>query len=132
MDSPEVMQETANTATEQQTSHDENFVHDTLTAEQVREVVTDALGESNSQTNDALNNLSKDVELLGESVRTLQDTQSESANTETVYTVRADSSQVETAKACARIVCTEGLIVCLLLALVAGLNAWHILSGRWS
>lgn len=48
--------------------------------------------------------------------------------TDAVYTVVLDSGQVDTAKTYSRVLCTEGLILIIVMSLCAGLNVWQILQ----
>lgn len=48
-----------------------------------------------------------------------------------VYEVRATSSQVETAKSALRLLCTECLVLIVVMSICAGLLAWRAFTARW-
>lgn len=48
-----------------------------------------------------------------------------------VYEVRATQSQVDTAKQALSILCTEGLVLIVVVSVCAGLIGWRCFSGRW-
>lgn len=50
------------------------------------------------------------------------------SESEVVYTVMLDSGQVDTAKTFGRVICTEGLVLIIVMSLCAGLNVWQILQ----
>lgn len=105
-----------------------------LTAEDVQTAVENALSTPDAtdiavqDMAQTLVRISDDVALL--STRSAEEEQTE--NEELTYTVRLDSSQVETAKGAVRLACTEGLLLVILLALLCGLQLWQILQSRWA
>lgn len=103
---------------------------DVLTAQDVRQIVTDAIASSNDAQQVAIEGLASNVESLSESVSMLQ--ASEQQEQSDTLLVRLEPSQVETFKSGARVACTEGLVVVLLLALLVGLQCFRIFTGRWS
>lgn len=103
---------------------------DVLTAQDVREIVNDAFASSNDAQQVAIEGLASNVESLSESVSMLQ--ASEQQEQSDTLLVRLEPSQVETFKSGARVVCTEGLVVVLLLAVLVGLQCFRIFTGRWS
>lgn len=103
---------------------------DVLTAHDVREIVNDAFASSNDAQQVAIEGLAANVQSLTESVTSLQASEQQE-HSETLL-VRLEPSQVETFKAGARVACTEGLILVLLLAVLVGLQCFRIFTGRWS
>lgn len=104
-----------------------------VTIDGIRNVVTDAVNSSGEKQDASIQDLGAKVGDLQESIRLLSEKQEDSQQSQdVVYVVRLDSSQVDTAKAATRVVCTEGLILIILLAVSCGLQAWRVLSGRWS
>lgn len=103
---------------------------DELTAQEVREIVTDAFESSNDAQQVAIEGLAANVQSLSESVSMLQ--ASEQQEQSDTLLVRLEPSQVETFKSGARIVCTEGLLVVILLGVLVGLQCFRIFTGRWS
>lgn len=59
------------------------------------------------------------------------DLESATPTDETVYVVRLDPSQVETASGVLRILCTEGLLLVVAVSVCAGLLAWQTFTRRW-
>lgn len=104
---------------------------ESVSAEQVQQIVTDQATALNDADETRYEGIVSEVRSVGDSVRSLEDNENEQQPEEITYTVRLDASQVETAKVYARVACTEGLIVVVLLALQAGLLAWQIVSDRW-
>lgn len=103
---------------------------DVLTAQDVRDIVNDAFESTNDAQQVALEGLAANVQSLSESVSMLQASeQNEQSDT---LLVRLESAQVETFKSGARIVCTEGLLVVVLLGVLVGLQCFRIFTGRWS
>lgn len=105
-----------------------------VTLDGIRTVVSDVVDSSQSKQDAAISDLGTKVNGLGDAIKVLSENQDKNENSadEVVYVVRLDSSQVDTAKAATRVACTEGLILIILLALSCGLQAWRVLSGRWS
>lgn len=102
------------------------------TVEQVAEVVAEAFeaySEAESGRADALaerlDGISADVAALGAEFEASRPAEG------CVYEVRATASQVETAKSALRILCTEGLLLVVVMSICAGLMAWRAFSGRW-
>lgn len=106
-----------------------------LTAEDVEHAVENALSTRDAHDvviedmSHTLVEIRDGVALLGSNAET--DEEQTSAD-DVTYMVRLDSSQVEVAKSAARLVCTEGLFVIILLATLCGLTLWQILQSRWS
>lgn len=102
------------------------------TVEQVAEIVAqafEAYSEADSGRADALaerlDGISADVAALGAEFEASQPVEGY------VYEVRATQSQVDTAKSALRILCTEGLLLLVVMSICAGLMAWRAFSGRW-
>lgn len=103
---------------------------DVLTAQDVRQIVTDAIASSNDAQQVAIEGLAANVQSLSDSVSMLQ--ASEQQEQSDTLLVRLEPTQVETFKSGARIVCTEGLLVVILLGVLVGLQCFRIFTGRWS
>ena len=106
---------------------------DSLTAEDVQSAVENALASRDAHDL-VVEDMANAVVELRDSVALLASSagEDEQAGDDVVYTVRLDSSQVEVAKGCARLICTEGLLIVILLAILCGLQVWRVLSCRWS
>lgn len=104
---------------------------ESLTIEDVRQVVSDAQGAINDAEQHRYDVLVDEVHLVGDSVQLLATSQDEEQQEDVTYTVRLDSSQVETGKAAARVLCTEGLLVVLLLSIQVGISGWRLVCDRW-
>lgn len=106
-----------------------------LTAEDVEHAVENALSTRDAHDvviedmSHTLVEIRDGVALLSSNAETDEE---ETSDVDVTYTVRLDSSQVEVAKSAARLVCTEGLFVIILLATLCGLTLWQILQSRWS
>lgn len=103
---------------------------DVLTAQDVRDIVNDAFARTNDAQQVAIEGLASDMQSLSESVSMLQASE-QNAQSDTLL-VRLEPTQVETFKSGARIVCTEGLLVVILLGVLVGLQCFRIFTGRWS
>ena len=101
-----------------------------LSADDVQRIVSDTVGTLQRSQDVQFAGLSEDVSALGESISLLA-ASDEGQSSEGTTLVRVDSSQVETAKGALRVLCTEGLLVVILLALIAGLQGWRIVADRW-
>lgn len=104
-----------------------------LSGEEVRQIVTDAVNGLIESDNAKYDALSQDLRMLGDDIRKVAESEeSEDAQSEeVVYVVRLDASQTDTAKAFGRVLCTEGLLVVILLAVLCGLSAFRQLSRGW-
>lgn len=112
-----------------------------LTAEEVRQIVGeyfDSLGgridtfadtqaESNSELADKLDDVSLSVSGLSTEI----DSRLLSAQDLGVVEVRATGSQVDTAKSALKVLCTEGLVLIVVLSINAGLLGWQAFRGRF-
>ena len=111
-------------------SQSDNGTADTqLTREDVQQIVSDAVTSSQSVDDAAYSQLANSVSELGDTVRLLA--ANEEQTSEDLQVVRIDPSQADTAKAAVRLAVTEGLITVLLLACIAGLVGWQIVSEGW-
>lgn len=104
----------------------------TLTAEDVRIIVSEALelrADSDalllSDVNNRFDALDSAVSSMAETVETID------GRSEGVMEVRATSSQVDTAKGALRVLCTEGLVLIVVLSINAGLLGWQAFRGRF-
>lgn len=116
-------------------AHDENEQRSEnvgVTYEEVQQIVSDAVGAGMQEQGLEITNLDENVQRLSESVRLLTTEVQEEETGESTTIVMLDAGQVETAKECARIVCTEGLLVVILLGVLVGLQCFRIFTGRWS
>jgi hypothetical protein len=106
---------------------------ETLTAEQLQTVLDNSLLRVRETNNNGFDQVSQDIQSLGDRLSTLYETRAEDAeqDTEVVYTVRLDAGQVDTFRSAARVACTEGLLVVILLAVMCGLTAWRELARSW-
>lgn len=111
---------------------DESTNNDAITIEQVSEVVSTSETNILNRMDSASSDLSANIVSLADSVTLLANANNEANDTDTVYTVKLDSGQVETAKVAVSVACTEGLVICILLAVLCGLQCWRIISGGWS
>lgn len=100
----------------------EHAVENALSTRDAHDVVIEDMSHTLVEIRDGVALLSSNAETDEE----------ETAADDVTYTVRLDSSQVEVAKSAARLVCTEGLFVIILLATLCGLTLWQILQSRWS
>lgn len=106
----------------------------TLTSEEVTTAVESALRNVNVANDSQLQQLDESLKGIDQRLQTVaentkaDDTKQEQ---ETVTTVKLDPGQTATAKTGARIVCTEGLVIIILLAASCGLQLFRILSDRW-
>lgn len=103
---------------------------DSLTVQDVTSAVDESLGVYQQHNDAAMQDLSARVQQLGDSVQLLAANEQEQQQ-EQVQTVRVDASQVETAKGALRVLCTECLLVVIVLALIAGLQGWKVVAERW-
>lgn len=107
-------------------------VEESLTIEDVQQVVSDAQSAINDAEEHRYEVLVDEVHLVGDSVQLLySENQEEEQQEDVTYTVRLDASQVETGKAAARVLCTEGFLVVLLLAIQVGISGWRLVCDRW-
>lgn len=103
-----------------------------LTGDEVRQIVTDAVSSLVESDNAKYDSLSRDLATLGNDLRTLaSDEGSEQSDSDVVYVVALDSSQLDTVKSFGRVLCTEGLLLLIVCAISAGLLAWRLVSDRW-
>lgn len=106
----------------------------TLTSEDVTNAVESALRNVNVANDSQLQNLDESLKGIDQRLQTVaENTKSDDTKQEqeTVTLVKLDSGQTTTAKTGARIVCTEGLVIIILLAVSCGLQLFRILSDRW-
>lgn len=103
------------------------------TVDDVRAVVDDAMRAGSDATNAKYEALERQIVVLGDSVALLasSDEASESEDGETVYLVRLAPEQVDTFKAFARVLTTEGLLLVIVFAIACGLMVWQVFSSRW-
>lgn len=107
-------------------------VEESLTIEDVQQVVSDAQSAINDAEEHRYEVLVDEVHLVGDSVQLLySENQEEEQQEDVTYTVRLDASQVETGKAAARVLCTEDFLVVLLLAIQVGISGWRLVCDRW-
>ena len=105
---------------------------DSLTAEDVSRAVDESLRVYQEHNDAAIGELSSNVQSLGQSVQLLAaNDEQQQQDQQQVQTVRVDASQVETAKGALRVLCTECLLVVIVLALIAGLQGWAVVAERW-
>lgn len=104
---------------------------DSLTVQDVSAAVDESLGVYQQHNDAAMQDLSAKVQQLGDSVQLLAENEQEEQQQEQMQTVRVDASQVETAKGALRVLCTECLLVVIVLALIAGLQGWKVVAERW-
>lgn len=102
-----------------------------LTVEDVRGVVDDALRSNAEATNEKYDDLKEQIVVLGDSVALLTQSDDAAADEDTVTVVRLAPEQVDKALSGFRVLCSESLVIMILLALLCGLTAWRIFSGRW-
>ena len=104
-----------------------------LSGDEVRQIVTDAVNDLIESDNAKYDALSQDFRTLGEDIRRVADSEGseDGQSEEVVYVVRLDASQTDTAKAFGRVLCTEGLLVVILLAVSCGLSAFRQFSRGW-
>lgn len=103
-----------------------------LTADDVREVVEQALSDYDEVQSERIDALGVRVDNVGTGVGTLRDSLASVAPAaDAVYEVRATSSQVDTAKSALRVLCTEGLVLIVVLSINAGLLGWQAFRGRF-
>lgn len=106
----------------------------TLTSEEVTSAVESALRNVNVANDSQLQQLDESLKGIDQRLQTVaentkvDDTKQEE---ETFATVKLEPGQTATAKTGARIVCTEGLLIIILLAVSCGLQLFRILSDRW-
>ena len=106
----------------------------TLTSEEVTSAVESALRNVNvandsqlQQLDESLKGIDQRLQTVAENTKT-DDTRQEQ---ETISLVKLEPVQTATAKTGASIVCTEGLVIIILLAVSCGLQLFRILSDRW-
>lgn len=105
---------------------------DSLTVQDVSSAVDESLSVYQQHNDSAMQDLSAKVQSLGESVQLLAASeQQQEQEQDSVQLIRVDPVQVETAKGALRLLCTECLIVVIVLALIAGLQAWQVVAERW-
>lgn len=104
-----------------------------LSGDEVRQIVTDAVNDLIESDNAKYDALSQDFRTLGEDMRKVAESEGseDGQSEEVVYVVRLDASQTDTAKAFGRVLCTEGLLVVILLAVSCGLSAFRQFSRGW-
>lgn len=112
-----------------------------LTAEEVRQIVgeyfdslggridtfADSQAVADSELADRLDNVSDSVSVLAADL----DSKTVSAQDLGVVEVRATGSQVDTAKSALQVLCTEGLVLIVVLSINAGLLGWQAFRGRF-
>lgn len=103
------------------------------TVEDLVEVSDSATGRLSSELREGFDGLSKGLDGVNATLKSIQSSQEQSRaeGGEEVYIVKLAPEQVETIEQYGRIVTTEGLVVCALLALLAGLRLWGIFVSRW-
>lgn len=126
MEEMQTQQQVANSTANTQTQ--------TLTSEEVTSAVESALRNVNVANDSQVQKLDESLKGIDQRLQTVaentkaDDTKQEQ---ETVTIVKLDPGQTATAKTGARIVCTEGLVIVILLAVSCGLQLFRILSDRW-
>ena len=126
MEEMQTQQQVANSTANNQTQ--------TLTSEEVTNAVESALRNVNVANDSQLQQMDESLKGIDQRLQTVaentkaDDTKQEQ---ETVTIVKLDPGQTATAKTGARIVCTEGLVIIILLAVSCGLQLFRILSDRW-
>lgn len=126
MEEMQTQQPVTNSTTNNQTQ--------TLTSEDVTSAVESALRNVNVANDSQLQQLDESLKGIDQRLQTVaENTKSDDTkqDQETITLVKLDSGQTETAKTGARIVCTEGLVIIILLAVSCGLQLFRILSDRW-
>lgn len=104
----------------------------TLTIEDLQAVVDGTMQAHDDAEAQRFADVLEGVQGVSEGLRLLLDSeQSEEAPDSLVYTVRVDSSQVETAKAAIRVIATELLFLIVAVSICAGLLGWRALQSRW-
>ena len=106
----------------------------TLTTEDVTSAVESALRNVNVANDTQLQNLDESLKGIDQRLQTVaENTKSDDTKQEqeTISLVKLETGQTATAKTGARIVCTEGLVIIILLAVSCGLQLFRILSDRW-
>ena len=112
-----------------------------LTAEEVRQIVgeyfdslggridtfADSQAVADSELADRLDNVGSSVSALAADL----DTKTVSARDLGVVEVRATGTQVDTAKSALKVLCTEGLVLIVVLSINAGLLGWQAFRGRF-
>ena len=107
-------------------------VDDSLTAEDVQLIVDNSITALNDANQERYDSLQGEIQQLGDSVMFLAESNEEQGQQDdATYTVLLDTSQVETAKVCARILVTEGFFLVVLLAVQIGLIGWQVVADRW-
>lgn len=99
---------------------------DALTLEQVREVVNSSREVEDRQ----ISELREQVIVLGDSVALLAQ-ESGDGRSDEAYQVQIVSTQVETAKAALRLMCTESFLIVILLAVLVGLIGYRMFGQGW-
>lgn len=103
----------------------------TLTYEDIVSAVSDAVTSSVLPVHDsALDGIAEDLDSLASGVAALADSPSPSDDS-AVYSVQLVPSQVDTAKGAARVLCTEGLILVVLLSALLGLEFFRVFTEKW-
>lgn len=107
--------------------------HSQLSGDEVRQIVTDAVNGLIESDNAKYEGLSQDLRTLGEDIRKVaeSDESEDGQSDDVVYVVRLDSSQTDTAKSFGRVLCTEGLLLVILLAVTCGMLGFRQLSKGW-
>lgn len=96
-----------------------------ISADDVRQMVNDAVNTLQESDNAKYDALAGDIATLGSDVRVLMTKSEEQPSEEVVYVVRLDASQTDTVKSFGRVLCTEGLLLVILLAVVCGLMGFR-------
>lgn len=102
-----------------------------ISADDVRQMVNDAVNTLQESDNAKYDALAGDIANLGSDVRVLMTKSDEQPSEEVVYVVRLDASQTDTAKSFGRVLCTEGLLLVILLAVVCGLMGFRQMTKGW-
>ena len=102
-----------------------------LSGDEVRQIVTDAVNSLVESDNAKYDALSRDLATLGEDIRSVAADDGQQSEGDVVYVVRLDASQVDTAKSFGRVLCTEGLLLVILLAVTCGMLGFRQLSKGW-
>lgn len=124
--------------TQQPTSSTDNSTSvgtQTLTTEDVQTAVESALRNVGNTNDEQLRILSEGVASIDSRLQTVAENTAndgeQQSPEETIYTIRLEPGQTTTAKTGARVVCTEGIVIIILLAVSCGLQLFRILSERW-
>lgn len=104
----------------------------TLTADVVRAILRDELATLSESQSERDYSIAGRLDSLDGSVMQLsQDVQGAQPVEGAVYEVRATGSQVETAKQALSVLCTEGLVLIVVMSINVGLLGWRAFTSRW-